>query len=136
MRGRFSGPGIPPENRPGAIFRIWQDPRVPACQTHAIRGFFRVVEHRARGRHPGARPYHQAHAHGVKLTGATAHFVTPELDEGPIIEQETERVDHAMTVDDLIAAGRDIERRVLARAVKYHIEHRVLVNGRKTVIFR
>jgi len=84
----------------------------------------------------GARPYHKAHARGVKLIGATAHYVTPELDEGPIIEQETERVDHAMTVEDLITAGRDIERRVLARAVKYHIEHRVLINGRKTVIFR
>ena len=84
----------------------------------------------------GARPYHKAHDRGVKLTGATAHYVTPALDEGPIIEQETERVDHAMTVEDLIAAGRDIERRVLARAVKYHIEHRVLINGCKTVIFR
>ena len=84
----------------------------------------------------GARPYHKAHARGVKLTGATAHYVTPELDEGPIIEQETDRVDHAMTVNDLITAGRDIERRALARAVKYHIEHRVLINGGKTVIFR
>ncbi len=84
----------------------------------------------------GARPYHQAHARGVKLIGATAHYVTPELDEGPIIEQETERVDHAMSVRDLVNAGRDIERRVLARAVRYHSEHRVLINGRKTVVFR
>ncbi|GJM01633.1 MAG: formyltetrahydrofolate deformylase [Rhodomicrobium sp.] len=83
----------------------------------------------------GARPYHRAYARGVKLIGATAHYVTPDLDEGPIIEQETERVDHAMSVEDLIAAGRDIERRVLARAVKYHAEQRVLVNDGKTVIF-
>ena len=83
----------------------------------------------------GAKPYHRAHERGVKLIGATAHYVTPELDEGPIIEQETERVTHAMAVADLIAAGRDIERRVLARAVKYHTEHRVLLNGRRTVVF-
>ena len=84
----------------------------------------------------GANPYKQAHARGVKLTGATAHYVTPELDEGPIIEQEIERVHHAMSIGDLIAAGRDVERRVLARAVKAHIEHRVLINGSKTVVFR
>jgi formyltetrahydrofolate deformylase len=83
----------------------------------------------------GAKPYHRAHARGVKLIGATAHYVTPELDGGPIIEQETERVTHSMGVTDLIAAGRDIERRVLARAVKYHLEHRVLINGAKTVVF-
>ena len=83
----------------------------------------------------GAKPYHRAHERGVKLIGATAHYVTPELDEGPIIEQETERVTHAMAVVDLIAAGRDIERRVLARAVKYHTEHRVLLNGGRTVVF-
>ena len=84
----------------------------------------------------GAKPYHQAHARGVKIIGATAHYVTPDLDEGPIIEQETERVSHAMTVGDLIAAGRDIERRVLARAVKFHVERRILINGPKTVVFR
>lgn len=83
----------------------------------------------------GARPYHRAHDRGVKLIGATAHYVTPELDEGPIIEQETERVTHAMSVEDLISAGHDIERRVLARAVKYHAEQRVLINDGKTVIF-
>jgi formyltetrahydrofolate deformylase len=83
----------------------------------------------------GARPYHQAHARGVKIIGATAHYVTPELDEGPIIEQETERVTHSMSAHDLVVAGRDIERRVLARAVKYHIEHRVLINEGKTVVF-
>jgi formyltetrahydrofolate deformylase len=84
----------------------------------------------------GARPYHQAHARGVKLIGATAHYVTEELDEGPIIEQDVARVDHAMTPDDLAAVGRDVESSVLARAVKYHVERRVLINGRKTVVFR
>ncbi|MGN6100923.1 MAG: formyltetrahydrofolate deformylase [Devosia sp.] len=83
----------------------------------------------------GAKPYHQAHERGVKLIGATAHYVTPSLDEGPIIEQETARVNHAMSPDDLIAAGRDIESRVLARAVKLHIESRIMLNGRKTVVF-
>ncbi|HYD63892.1 formyltetrahydrofolate deformylase [Azospirillum sp.] len=84
----------------------------------------------------GAKPYHQAHQRGVKLIGATAHYVTANLDEGPIIEQEAERVDHTMTPDDLVAIGRDIENVVLARAVKYHVEHRVLINGTKTVVFK
>jgi formyltetrahydrofolate deformylase len=83
----------------------------------------------------GAKPYHQAHERGVKLIGATAHYVTADLDEGPIIEQETERVTHAMTADDFVAAGRDIEARVLARAVKMHVESRVMLNGHKTVVF-
>jgi formyltetrahydrofolate deformylase len=83
----------------------------------------------------GAKPYHQAHERGVKIIGATAHYVTPDLDEGPIIEQETARVTHAMSPDDLVAAGRDIESRVLARAVKLHLESRVMLNGRKTVVF-
>lgn len=83
----------------------------------------------------GAKPYHQAHARGVKLIGATAHYVTADLDEGPIVEQEVERVHHAMTPDDLVAAGRDIESRVLARAVNLHLEQRVLLNGAKTVVF-
>jgi len=83
----------------------------------------------------GAKPYHQAHERGVKLIGATGHYVTAELDEGPIIEQESERVSHALTADDLVAVGRDIEARVLASAVKMHLECRVLLNGRKTVVF-
>ncbi len=83
----------------------------------------------------GARPYHQAHARGVKLIGATAHYVTADLDEGPIIEQETERVTHAMTPADFITVGRDIESRVLARAVKAHLERRVMLNARRTVVF-
>jgi formyltetrahydrofolate deformylase len=84
----------------------------------------------------GARPYHQAHAHGVKLIGATAHYVTAELDEGPIIEQEVARVDHSDSPEDLAAIGRDAERVALARAVRWHAEHRVLLHGRRTVIFR
>ena len=84
----------------------------------------------------GAKPYFQAHDRGVKLIGATAHYVTAALDEGPIIEQDVARVDHSLTVDDLTAQGRDTESQVLARAVKWHSEHRVLVNGHKTVIFR
>ncbi|MCB9992206.1 MAG: formyltetrahydrofolate deformylase [Hyphomicrobiaceae bacterium] len=83
----------------------------------------------------GARPYHQAHRRGVKVIGATAHYVTPDLDEGPIIEQETEKVTHAMSPDDLVAVGRDIESRVLARAVKLHLENRVMLNGTRTVVF-
>ncbi len=84
----------------------------------------------------GARPYHQAHARGVKIIGATAHYVTSDLDEGPIIEQAVERVDHMMTPDDLIHLGRDIESTVLSRAVRWHAEWRVLFNGMKTVVFR
>jgi formyltetrahydrofolate deformylase len=84
----------------------------------------------------GARPYHQAYDRGVKLIGATAHYVTPELDEGPIIEQAVERVDHTYRPAELVAAGRDIESMTLARAVRFHIERRVFVNGCKTVVFR
>jgi len=84
----------------------------------------------------GAKPYHQAHARGVKLIGATAHFVTTDLDEGPIIEQAAERVDHRATVNELIAIGRDIEAQVLARAVRWIAERRVLANGARTVVFR
>jgi len=84
----------------------------------------------------GARPYAQAHTRGVKLIGATAHFVTGELDEGPIIEQDVERVDHAMTTDELTAIGRDVECVVLARAVKWFVEHRILQNGHRTVVFK
>ncbi len=83
----------------------------------------------------GARPYHQAHSRGVKLIGATAHYVTAALDEGPIIEQDVERISHHDTPEDLIAKGRDIERRVLARAVRCHLEDRVILNGHKTVVF-
>ncbi len=84
----------------------------------------------------GAKPYYQAHVRGVKLIGATAHFVTSDLDEGPIIEQDVERVDHAMGPDTLTAIGRDVECVVLARAVKWFVEHRILLNGNKTVVFK
>jgi formyltetrahydrofolate deformylase len=84
----------------------------------------------------GARPYAQAHARGVKLIGATAHYVTADLDEGPIIEQDVARVDHSDSIDEMTAAGRDVECLVLARAVRWHTAHRVLLNGHKTVVFR
>jgi formyltetrahydrofolate deformylase len=84
----------------------------------------------------GARPYVQAHERGVKLIGATAHYVTPDLDEGPIIEQDVARVDHAPEPDELVALGRDVEAQVLARAVAWHSQHRVLVNGTRTVVFK
>jgi len=83
----------------------------------------------------GSKPYHQAHERGVKLIGATAHYATADLDEGPIIEQDVTRVSHRDTVEDLVRKGRDLERVVLARAVRLHLEHRVLPYGRKTVIF-
>ncbi|RZZ83649.1 formyltetrahydrofolate deformylase [Pseudoxanthomonas winnipegensis] len=84
----------------------------------------------------GAQPYHQAHARGVKIIGATAHYVTPDLDEGPIIEQDVARVDHAMTPRELVRLGSDTESLVLARAVRRHVEHRILLNGHRTVVFR
>ena len=84
----------------------------------------------------GARPYFQAHDRGVKLIGATAHYVTADLDEGPIIEQDVERVDHTATPEALTATGADLERRALSRAVRWHAEHRVLLNGHRTIVFR
>lgn len=84
----------------------------------------------------GARPYYQAHDRGVKLIGATAHYVTGDLDEGPIIEQDVDRVDHTATPDTLTAIGADVERRALARAVRWHVEHRVLLDGHRTIVFK
>lgn len=84
----------------------------------------------------GAKPYHQAYQRGVKLIGATCHYVTDELDAGPIIEQDTTRIDHGDTVDDLVRYGRDIEKTVLSRGLRYHVEDRVLVCGNKTIVFR
>ena len=83
----------------------------------------------------GARPYHQAYEHGVKLTGATAHYVTEVLDDGPIIEQGVARITHKDSLDDLVKKGRDVERVVLSRAVRWHIENRILLYDNKTVIF-
>ena len=84
----------------------------------------------------GAKPYHQAYERGVKLIGATCHYVTPELDAGPIIDQDVIRIDHSDAVDDLVRYGRDIEKAVLARGLRYHVEDRVIVNGERTVVFR
>lgn len=84
----------------------------------------------------GAKPYHQAHARGVKMIGATAHYVTADLDEGPIIAQDVEPISHVDSAEDLVRKGRDIERRVLARAVHYHLQDRVLLNGTKTIVFK
>ena len=83
----------------------------------------------------GARPYHQAHERGVKIIGATAHYVTADLDEGPIIEQDIERVHHGMSAEELTRVGSDVESLVLARAVRWHVEHRILLNGQRTVVF-
>lgn len=84
----------------------------------------------------GAKPYHQAHQRGVKLIGATCHYVSDELDAGPIIEQDTLRIDHADSIEDLVRYGRDIEKSVLARGLRYHVEDRVLICGNKTIVFR
>ncbi|MDB5747480.1 MAG: purU [Massilia sp.] len=103
---------------------------------HALQGRAINIHHSFLPSFKGARPYAQAHLRGVKLIGATAHFVTGDLDEGPIIEQDVERVDHAMTVEELTAIGRDVECVVLARAVKWFVEHRILQNGDRTVVFK
>lgn len=102
----------------------------------ALRGRAINIHHSFLPSFKGAKPYFQAHERGVKLIGATAHYVTAELDEGPIIEQDVERVDHTLSPEDFTAVGRDVECVVLARAVRWHVEHRVLLNGRKTVVFR
>ena len=103
---------------------------------HALKGRAINIHHSFLPSFKGAKPYFQAHARGVKLIGATAHYVTADLDEGPIIEQDVERVDHAMSAEQITAVGRDVECVVLARAVRWHVEHRVLMNGHKSVIFR
>lgn len=102
---------------------------------HSLKGRAINIHHSFLPGFKGARPYHQAHVRGVKLIGATAHYVTAELDEGPIIEQAVERVNHAQTPEQLVEIGRDIEAVVLHRAVRWHAEHRVLLNGSKTVVF-
>jgi formyltetrahydrofolate deformylase len=103
---------------------------------HALEGRIINIHHSFLPSFKGARPYAQAHDRGVKLIGATAHYATASLDEGPIIEQDVERVTHADDPAELVAIGQDVERRVLARAVRWHAEHRVLVDGHRTVIFR
>jgi formyltetrahydrofolate deformylase len=101
----------------------------------ALRGRAINIHHSFLPSFKGAHPYAQAHARGVKLIGATAHFVTADLDEGPIIEQDTQRVSHHDTPDDLVRIGRDIERRVLAQALRCYLDDRILLNGDKTVVF-
>lgn len=101
----------------------------------ALRGRAINIHHSFLPSFKGARPYYQAHDRGVKLIGATAHYVTADLDEGPIIEQAVDRVDHSDTPDTLTAIGADVERRVLARAVRWHAEHRVLLDGHRTIVF-
>jgi formyltetrahydrofolate deformylase len=104
--------------------------------TAKLRGRCINIHHSFLPSFKGAKPYHQAYERGVKLIGATAHYVTSDLDEGPIIEQDVERISHQDLPDDLVRKGRDIERRVLARALAMHLDDRVLLNGRKTVVFR
>jgi formyltetrahydrofolate deformylase len=106
----------------------------PVCQQLSGRAI--NIHHSFLPSFKGARPYQQAHDRGVKLIGATAHYVTAALDEGPIIEQDVARVDHSLSVEDLTRLGRDAESQVLARAVKWHSEHRVIVDGNKTVVFK
>lgn len=103
---------------------------------HALSGRAINIHHSFLPSFKGARPYHQAHARGVKIIGATAHYVTSDLDEGPIIEQDIERVDHAMSAQQLTQVGSDVESLVLARAVRSHVEHRILLNGNRTIVFR
>jgi formyltetrahydrofolate deformylase len=109
---------------------------LPAELTRRLAGRIINIHHSFLPSFVGARPYHQAFARGVKLIGATSHYVTEQLDEGPIIEQDVVRIDHGDTEEDLVRYGRDIEKVVLARALKYHLEDRVLLNGSKTVVFR
>ena len=104
--------------------------------SEALRGRAINIHHSFLPSFKGARPYFQAHDRGVKLIGATAHYVTSDLDEGPIIEQDVERVDHAHTPETLTAIGADVERRALGRAVRWHAEHRVLLDGHRTIVFR
>ncbi|GAA1851438.1 formyltetrahydrofolate deformylase [Myceligenerans crystallogenes] len=104
------------------------------CRDHA--GRIINIHHSFLPSFKGAGPYRQAHDRGVKIIGATSHYVTGDLDEGPIIEQDVERVDHAATIDELVRIGEDTERRTLARAVRWHAEHRVLLDGHRTVVFR
>jgi len=116
------------------LARYMQILSVDLCQALAGRAI--NIHHSFLPSFKGARPYAQAHDRGVKLIGATAHYVTANLDEGPIIEQDVERVDHAKDVDAMVRLGQDVERRALARAVRWHAEHRVLLNGHRTIVFR
>jgi formyltetrahydrofolate deformylase len=109
---------------------------LPTWFCEAYEGRMLNIHHSFLPSFAGARPYHQAFERGVKLIGATCHYATGNLDQGPIIEQDTERIDHTDTPDDLLRIGKDIERTVLARALRWHVEDRVLINGARTVVFR
>ena len=109
---------------------------LPPALRQRLRGRIINIHHSFLPSFVGAKPYHQAYQRGVKLIGATCHYVTDELDAGPIIEQDTVRIDHGDTPDDLVRYGRDIEKTVLARGLRYHVEDRVLVCGNKTIVFR
>ncbi len=124
------------EHQPDAIVLARFMQIVPAELCEAWAGRALNIHHSFLPSFVGARPYHQAHARGVKLIGATCHYVTADLDAGPIIEQDVIRVDHGDTVADMVRRGRDIERLVLARGLRWHLEDRVLVQGNKTVVFR
>jgi formyltetrahydrofolate deformylase len=115
------------------LARYMQILSAPTCE--ALAGRCINIHHSFLPSFKGANPYHQAHTRGVKIIGATAHYVTPDLDEGPIIEQNVQRVAHHHTPKDLVEMGRDLECQVLARAVRWHLERRVVINGVKTVVF-
>ena len=142
---------VPAHDKPGAfgrVARILDDARadsivlarymqvLPPALCARYAGQIINIHHSFLPSFVGAKPYHQAYERGVKLIGATCHYVTPELDDGPIIDQDVIRIDHSDSVADLVRYGRDIEKAVLARGLRYHVEDRVLVNGRRTVVFR
>lgn len=141
---------VTPETKPQAEDRLRELVEIYAADTVVLARYMQIlsdslckdlegkainIHHSLLPSFKGARPYFQAHARGVKVVGATAHYVTGDLDEGPIIEQDFARVDHKHSAEDLTALGRDLEAVALARAVTAHVEHRVLLNGSKTVVF-
>jgi formyltetrahydrofolate deformylase len=158
FRGFVEWHGIPfhhvpitPENKPAAfaeIRRLFEESRgdtmvlarfmqiLPPELCAAYPGQILNIHHSFLPSFAGAKPYHQAYARGVKLIGATCHYVTAELDQGPIIEQDVIRIDHSDSPEDMMRYGKDIEKTVLARGLRYHLEDRVLVHGNKTVVFR
>jgi len=142
---------VTPQTRPGQEAAIWKIVEERKIELVVLARYMQIlsdelsvklagrcinIHHSFLPGFKGAKPYHQAHSRGVKLIGATAHYVTADLDEGPIIEQDVERISHQDQPDDLVRKGRDIERRVLSRAVHWHIEGRVILNGVRTVVFR
>jgi formyltetrahydrofolate deformylase len=142
---------VTPETKPAAFAEIERLLQQHEVDTLVLARYMQILPPDTCARYPGrvinihhsflpsfvgAKPYHRAFERGVKLIGATSHYVTADLDEGPIIEQDVVRVEHGDTVDDLIRYGRDVERAVLARALRYHLEDRVMLNGHRTVVFR